>query len=108
MASRFLTITASTKRPPALASGKRGDAVAFLTSVACGPLDPFNEELALRDVLQTPHTLRATFVGIDTDIASGDVLTVAGVDYPVRIVEAYAAQGPIANFKRVVVEVFTR
>lgn len=37
---RMLTETASTKRPPAVAGGKRGAAQTYLTGIKCSPLDP--------------------------------------------------------------------
>jgi hypothetical protein len=64
---RMATVTASTKRNPALVSGKRGAPVANLTGVKCTPLDPVDPELAVklrsgRSDLGTPHELLVTFV----------------------------------------------
>ena len=58
---RMATVTASTKRNPALVSGKRGAPVANLTGVKCTPLDPISAELANRLELETPHELLVAF-----------------------------------------------
>jgi hypothetical protein len=60
--SRMATKTASTKRPPALSSGKRGVAATKLTSLTCTPLDPVAPEVRQRLALNTPHELLETFV----------------------------------------------
>jgi len=58
---RMATVTASTKRNPALVSGKRGAPVANLSGVKCTPLDPISAELANRLELETPHELLVSF-----------------------------------------------
>ena len=58
---RMATVTASTKRNPAITSGKRGAPVANLTGVKCTPLDPISEDLANRLELETPHELLVSF-----------------------------------------------
>jgi hypothetical protein len=66
-ARRLMTVTASTKRAPALSSGRRGELVAVLTGIKCTPLDPIDPELRQRLDLRTPHELLGTFVdGGDT------------------------------------------
>lgn len=52
----------STKRPPALSSGKRGVAATNLTGLTCTPLDPVAPEVRQRLALNTPHELLETFV----------------------------------------------
>lgn len=59
---RLLKVDASTKRYPAMSSGKRGAPVANLTGLRSTPLDPFTPDLARREALDTPHTLLQTFV----------------------------------------------
>jgi hypothetical protein len=55
------TVTASTKRPPAVASGLRGDAVTKIASLKCTPLDTVSADVALRAGLNTPHNVLQTF-----------------------------------------------
>lgn len=63
---RMATISASTKRSPAIANGKRGDLATNLTGLVCSPLDPVSAEQAQRLVLDTPHELLQTFVSDGT------------------------------------------
>ena len=64
---RFLTVTASTKRQPAISGGKRGLAETYLVAIPCTPLDPVDPELMKRMALDTPHEVLQTFVdGGDT------------------------------------------
>lgn len=60
--SRLTTETASTKRAPAIASGKRGTPSTNLTGLSCTPLDPVDAEIRQRFGLETPHELLQTFV----------------------------------------------
>jgi hypothetical protein len=59
---RFTTVTASTKRSPAISGGKRGNPVAKLLGLKCTPLDPVDPEIRQRLALNTPHELLETFV----------------------------------------------
>ena len=88
---RLATLTASTKRTPALSSGKRGAPVAYLSGLLCTPLDPVDPETRQRLQLDTPHELKQTFVRGMVDIVEGDLLVVAAVEYPVRAVAEWAA-----------------
>lgn len=58
--SRFLRVTASTKRQPALGGGVYGEMTTKLTNVKCMPLDPVDAELRNRLLLDTPHELLQT------------------------------------------------
>ena len=87
--ARLLTVTASTKRPPAVVSGKRGELAAYLSMLKCSPLDPVSAEISQRVALNTPHEVLQAFIGAD-DVREGDVLTVGGKDYPIRAVEDWA------------------
>lgn len=60
--SRMATVTASTKRNPALVSGKRGTPATNLRCIKCTPLDPVNPELSNRPELETPQELLETYV----------------------------------------------
>jgi len=59
---RLTTVTASTKRTPAISGGKRGAAETNVTSLKCTPLDPVDPGLRQRMALDTPHELLQTFV----------------------------------------------
>lgn len=83
---RFATATATTKRSPAVSGGKRGPAVAHLASFSCDPLLPADPQLTQRLGLESATRLFETFVYADLDIVQGDILTVAGADYPIRAV----------------------
>lgn len=63
---KMATATASTKRSPAIASGKRGSPSTNLSGLSCLPLDPVQPELARRLALDTPHELLQTFVSDGT------------------------------------------
>lgn len=87
--TRLLTVTASTKRPPAVSNGKRGELAAYLSTLKCSPLDPVSAEISQRVALNTPHEVLQAFIGSD-DVREGDVLTVGSKDYPIRAVEDWA------------------
>lgn len=99
---RFLTVTASTKRAPALSSGRRGAPVAHVTSLKCTPLDPVDPEMRQRLALNTPHELLQTFVKDEYDIAEGDVLVVAAIDYPIRSCAEWDWRG--VTYRRLILE----
>lgn len=99
---RFLTVTASTKRAPAVASGKRGTPTTQVASLRCTPLDPVDAELRQRLALSTPHELLQTFTA-ETNIVEGDILTVGGTDYPIRACGEWTWR-PGQVFRHLVVE----
>lgn len=81
---RQATVTASTKRLPEIVSGKRGSAVTKIVSLKCTPLDPVDPELRQRLQIDTPHEVLQTFIDGSLDVKEGDLLVVAGKEYPVR------------------------
>ena len=87
------TVTASTKRPPAISSGKRGAPAAYLVGVKCTPLMPASTDLMQRAMLDTTYKLLETFTFGDVDIVEGDRLVIAGVEYPIITVDIYPATG---------------
>jgi hypothetical protein len=98
--TRMATVTASTKRPPALdADGQRGEPETHLAELFCTPLDPADSEqardlaLRLRQVLDSPFKILETFVGTGLDIVEGDVLVVSGREYPIRGVNPWVWRG---------------
>ncbi len=102
--ARAANVTASTKRPPTIASGKRGAPTTNIASLSCTPLDPIDPELRQRLALETPHELLQTFVDTALDIEEGDVLTVSSVDYPIRAVGDWASTASMPAYKWLVVE----
>lgn len=87
--TRQLTVTASTKRPPAPVNGKRGAPVAHLATVSITPLTAVSIDTATRIGLDTPYNLLQAFAEGDADIADGDDLTpsdgaYAGREMPVK------------------------
>lgn len=99
--TRFLTVTASTKRAPAIAGGKRGVAVTQVASLKCTPLDPVDPELRQRLALSTPHELLQVFTSA-TDIREGDVLVVGSEEYPIRSCAEWVWRGTV--YRHLVVE----
>lgn len=98
--TRMTSVTASTKRSPALdANGMRGEPATNIASLVCTPLDPADSEQArdlafrLRQELDSPFEILQTFVDADLDITEGDVLVVADKDYPIRGVNDWSWRG---------------
>lgn len=102
------TVTASTKRPPAISSGIRGAATTNLSSLSCLPLDPVDAELRARVAIDTPHELLQTFVQDGLDIAEGDILVVDSTEYPIRAVEDWYWGPDEENYLRLIVEELKR
>lgn len=60
---RMCSVTASTKRKPAVVGAVRGDAAAHLTNIKCMPLDPASgDDLRVRQLTQAPYELLKTIV----------------------------------------------
>jgi len=100
--TRLATISASTKRPPAVSSGKRGTPATQISSLSCTPLDPVDPELAQRMALDTPHELLQTFVEGTADIDEGDILVVGSDEYPIRSVADWTWQS--TTYRHLVIE----
>ena len=60
--ARLATLTASTKRSPAVSGGKVGTPVVKEASLICTPLDPIDPEIRQRLGLDTPHELLQTYI----------------------------------------------
>lgn len=101
--ARILTTAASTKRRPAMSSGKIGAMTTNVASLLVAPLAPVDADLQQRLALDTPHELLQTVCDGAYDVAEGDVLVVGSVEYPVRACEDW---GPVRgrSFRRVVLE----
>ena len=83
---RMLSLSASTKRAPAISGGKRGAAVAFISSLKISPLDPVDENVQRRYSTGTGIEVYQTFCGDGLDIKEGDILVYAAKEYAVRSV----------------------
>jgi len=90
MLSRAATVSASTKRRPAIIAGKIGTPATFLASVKCVPLQPVSAEVARRQALNTPHEVSQTFIDGSPDIKEGDILVIGAKEYPIKSVENWA------------------
>ncbi|MEY4075385.1 MAG: hypothetical protein RJA29_2742 [Pseudomonadota bacterium] len=101
---RFATVTADVLRAT-LTNGKRGAATTHLSMLQATPLQPANPELLLRMELRTPHQVFETYVVGHHDIVTGDMLSIAGVTYPIRGVAKWEPPGrAIGEFMHLVVE----
>ena len=102
--TRMATVSASTKRPPAVSGGKRGSPVTQVASLSCLPLDPVDPELRERLGLETAHELLQTFVQGGLDIQEGDVLVVGGTEYPIRAVADWRWPPDEADYLQLILE----
>ena len=101
--ARMATIVAGTLRPPVITGGKRGTLTVHLVDIRVTPLDPVDPETRQRLALQTPQELLQSFADGDLDILEGDVLVVAGVEYPVRNAAEWRWRG--SQFVHLILEV---
>jgi hypothetical protein len=105
MPSLFLTVTASTKRSPDVASGRVGAAVEYLTYLSCTPFYPVDAELMQRiPRLAGRQELLSVFVDASADVVEGDLLVIAGTEYPIRAVEDWTWPPTALVFRLLVVE----
>jgi hypothetical protein len=82
--ARMASVTASTKRNPAVVLGKVGAATTKLATLKVLPLMPTNPELLLRYRLETLREPYVTYAQGSLDILPGDLLVIGAVEYPVR------------------------
>lgn len=102
---RQLTVTASTKRNPAIASGKRsGTTTTQIASLKVSPLDPVSAELRNRLDIDTPHELLQCFTKGSHAILEGDILVVAGLEYPIKAVADWPDGTLPEAFKQLILE----
>ena len=95
-ARSFCTVTASTKRNADLGSGRTGAAATQIASLLVTNLWPITGNVATelglsgsaREYRQTFHVPAAG--AALPDVVEGDILTVAGADYPIAAVEEWA------------------
>ena len=108
--SKLATVTASTKRIPAIASGKIGSRAVNVVSLKCTPIDPLGTgsqpSFDNVDVLDAHSQLYVTYCESTTDIQQGDEFIVGTVSYTVRTVEDWAFDG--ANYLRVILSKYRK
>jgi hypothetical protein len=88
--TRLATVTASTKRRPAISGGLIGVPVTSISSLKCTPLQPISPDVAKRQALNTPHEVAQTFVIGSPDIKEGDILVIGSREYPIKAVENWS------------------
>jgi len=97
--ARLATVSANTKRPPPISSGKRGTPALYLLNVRCLPLDTAERQQVramaarLGQVLDAPLDMLQTTVDGNYDIKEGDILVVNGTEYPIRNVNDFSWRG---------------
>ncbi len=99
------TVTASTKRSPAISSGKRGAPATQEASLACTPLDPIDAEVRQRLMLESSNIILECFVENadgSIDIQVGDTLVVGSTEYPIKVCEDWTWRG--TTFRHLLVE----
>jgi hypothetical protein len=98
------TVTASTKRSPAVSGGLRGTPATNVTSLACTPLDPVQPEIAFRQGLENPFELLETYVDGDLDIKEGDILVVGSSEYAIKAVSDWGWKRGESKYMRLLLE----
>lgn len=93
-ASESATVTASTKRSPAVSGGKVGSPVVNLASVLVVPLLPLSGSLIEEAQLKNPREHKVTYAFANSsnvlpDIVEGDILVISSVEYLVNYVKEY-------------------
>lgn len=87
--ARMATVTASTKRAPAVTGGKRGTPTTYISSLNCVPLAGIDPELKQRMGITALGELFQTVVSAGLNIREGDILVVGSTEYPIRAVGNY-------------------
>ena len=108
-ACSMCTVTASTKRAPNLGDGRTGAPEVYLAEFAVTPLYPVGRETVTLLDLNSPREFKECYhvplagEGLP-DVVEGDLLTVAGVDYPISYVGEWS-DGQVPALHIVVQEV---
>ena len=99
--ARWASVTASTKRNPAVASGKVAVPATYLSSQKILPVMPISDEIIERYKLSSPRLSFVTYIQGAPDIVQSDVLVVGSVEYKVIGVEPWPTD---RNFLELVLE----
>lgn len=89
--ARIATVTASTKRLPAMVGGKQGAPTTCISLLKCTRLVLADDAKELRETykLETLVSILQCFVQGDLDIVTGDVLVIGDKEYPIRVVQEW-------------------
>lgn len=108
MLSALATLTASTKRPPAVAGGKRSVPIAHLSGIACLPLVPVEPQRAneyrQRPMSGTPVFLLETYAVGEHDVAAGDTLIIGAKEYRVIAAATWPEFSGVEAHTHIIVE----
>ena len=101
------TVTASTKRPPAVASGIVGEPVTNIASLLITPFMSASAELAMDANIQDPREAKLTYCFVDGngalyDVAEGDVLVVGSDEYPIQSAAEFNRPGDGSYIRMVI------
>jgi len=95
--TKLATVTASTKRIPAIASGKIGSRATNIASLKCTPIDPLSSGSQPSyddvDILDAHVQLFVTYCESTADIQQGDEFIVGSVSYTVKSAENWTFAG---------------
>lgn len=93
------TVTASTKRPPAVSGGKVGAPATHISGLKIVPLLPAlpaSADLVQEAQLKNPREPKVTYIFPDPevgntmlDVVEGDLLVVSGVEYLIHMVKEW-------------------
>lgn len=94
------TLSASTKRPPAVSGGKVGSPATHLTGLTIVPLLPASADLVQEAQLKNPREGKVTYIFPDPevgntmpDVLEGDLLVVSDVEYLIHMVKEWPRPG---------------
>lgn len=107
-ATALATVTASTKRRPAVVSGLIGEPETNLATLPITPFQSVSAELALEASIRDPREAKVCHCFTDGngdlyDVLEGDVLVVAAVEYTIRSVAEYTRPDD-GSYSRLIVE----
>jgi len=112
-ATLLATVTASTKRYPAISAGLVGAPATNLASLALIPLRSVSPELAQEAGIQDVSEAFVTQAFYDTvavalpDVREGDIVTISSADYTVRSVAEYndgISRSEEAGYMRIILQ----
>ena len=83
---KLATVTASTKRPGAVAAGLVGALAASVATLKCTPLDPVTADVAMMAGLESFAEVLMTMCEGGIDILAGDTFIVGANSYKIRAV----------------------
>ena len=102
------TVTASTKRPPAVVGGLVGEPVTHIASFLVTPFMSANAELAMDANISDPREAKKLYCFVDDagalyDVAEGDTLLIGAETYPIQSAAEFNRPGR-GSYSRLVVQ----